>query len=247
MTFEYSPAWPHGELQEAFPDVFYVLGTNKTHHAGVDFQTSRTMVVLREGEALTLINTVRLDEAGLRALEGLGQVRDVVRLGAFHGRDDPFYCDRYRAALWALPGVAHADGRATDRSLMVGGPFPARDGEVFAFASAKFPEAAVLLGREGGILITCDAIQNWTRVDEFFSASCGELFASQGLIGAANIPSTWLHACEPGREDFARLLALRFRHLICGHGEPLRDEAHARVAASVAAVFGAQRATKARL
>lgn len=237
MTFEYSPAWPHGELREAFTDVFYVVGTNKTHHAGVDFQTSRTMVVLREGEALTLINTVRLDEAGLRRLEGLGRVRDVVRLGAFHGRDDPFYCDRYGAALWALPGVAHADGRATDRSLVVGGPLPVKGAELFVFASAKFPEAALLLGREGGILITCDAIQNWTHVDEFFSSSCGELFASQGLIKAANIPSTWVHACEPGGEDFDRLLEMRFRHLISGHGEPLRDEAHARVAASVAAVF----------
>lgn len=244
MTFEYSPAWPHGELREVFSDVFYVVGTNKTHHAGVDFQTSRTMVVLREGPALTLINTVRLDEDGLRALEGLGQVRDVVRLGAFHGRDDPFYCDRYGAALWALPGVAHADGRATDRSLVVGGPLPMRDGELFVFASAKFPEAAVLLEREGGILMTCDAIQNWTHIDQFFSPSCGELFAAQGLIKPANIPSTWLHACEPGVEDFDRLLELPFRHLISGHGEPLRDEAHARVAASVAAVFG-QRARKA--
>lgn len=246
MSFAYSPAWPHGALREAFPDVFYVVGTNKTHYDGVDLQTSRTMVVLREAGALTLLNTVRLDDDGLRALEGLGQVRDVVRLGAFHGRDDPFYCDRYGAALWALPGVVHADGRATDRSLMAGGPFPAPDGEVFVFATARHPEAAVLLAREGGILVTCDAIQNWTRVDEFFSPSCGELFAAQGLIRPANVPSTWLHACEPGEEDFRRLLALRFRHLISGHGEPLRDEAHARVAASVAAVFrGDQRARKA--
>lgn len=235
--FAYSPAWPHGALQVAFPDLFFVVGTNKTSHAGVDFQTSRTMVVLREDGALTLLNTVRLDEDGLRALEALGQVRHVVRLGAFHGRDDPFYCDRYGATLWALPGVAHADGRATDRALAPGGPFPARDGEVFAFASAKLPEAAVLLAREGGILITCDAIQNWTRVDRFFSPACGEMFLAQGLIGAANIPSTWRRACEPSAADFVRLLERRFRHLISAHGEPLRDDAHARVAASVAAAF----------
>ena len=108
---EYSPVWPHGPLQAAFPDVFFVVGTNKTHHAGVDLQTSRTMVVVRTGEALTLINTVRLDDAGLRELDALGEVRHVVRLGAFHGRDDPFYCDRYGAELWALPAAEHADGR----------------------------------------------------------------------------------------------------------------------------------------
>lgn len=237
--FQYSPAWPHGALQRAFPGVFFVVGTNRTHHAGVDIQTSRTMTVVREGGALTLLNTVRLDDDGLAALERLGQVRHVVRLGAFHGRDDPFYCDRYAATLWALPGVTHADGRATARTLAPGGPCPLADGQVFAFASARVPEAAVLLAREGGILITCDAIQNWTHVDRFFSPQCGELFAAQGLIRPANIPSTWREACRPDPDEFARLLALPFRHLISAHGEPLRDEAHARVAAGVAAAFPA--------
>lgn len=235
--FEYSPVWPHGPLQPAFPDIFYVVGTNRTHHAGVDFQTSRTMVVAREHGALTLINTVRLDDDGLRDLDALGEVRHVVRLGAFHGRDDPFYCDRYRAPLWALPGTAHADGRATDRELSPHGPFPVSDGQLFVFTSSQFPEAAVLLARDGGILITCDAIQNWTHVDRFFSRQCGEMFAAQGLIGPANIPSTWRHACQPSPDDFHRLLALPFRHLISAHGEPLPDDAHARVEARVRAAF----------
>lgn len=237
--FEYSPAWPHGALAAAFPDVFVVVGTNKTSHAGVDFQTSRTMTVVREAGALTLLNTVRLDDAGLRALETLGEVRHVVRLGAFHGRDDPFYCDRYGATLWALPGVEHADGRATGRPLADGGPGPLADGAAFEFTSSRLPEAALLLARAGGILITCDAIQNWTHVDRFFSPECGAMFAAQGLIGPANIPSTWIGACQPRIDDFRRLLALPFRHLISGHGEPLRDEAHPRIAASVAAVFPA--------
>lgn len=237
--FAYSPAWPHGPLQPAFPDIFFVVGTNRTHHAGVDLQTSRTMVVLREGEALTLINSVRLDDAGLRELDALGQVRHVVRLGAFHGRDDPFYCDHYGAALWALPAAVHADGRTAEHPLTPGGPFPAMAGEVFVFASARFPEAAVILPRDGGILLTCDAIQNWTHVDRFFSPASGELFERQGLIRAANIPSTWLGACAPDIADFHRLLAHRFRHLISAHGEPLRDEAHAAISARLAELASA--------
>lgn len=239
-NFEYSPVWPHGALETAFPDVFVVFGTNKTSHAGIDFQTSRTMTVVREAGALTLLNTVRLDDEGLRALESLGEVRHVVRLGAFHGRDDPFYCDRYGATLWALPYATHADGRATDRALVEGEPLPLADGATFVFTSASFPEAAVLLAREGGILITCDAIQNWTHVDRFFSPDCGAMFTAQGLIRPANIPSTWIGACKPRVDDFQRLLALPFRHLITAHGEPLRDEAHARVAASVAATFASE-------
>jgi hypothetical protein len=235
--FEYSPVWPHGTLQVAFPEIFFVIGTNRTRHAGVDIQTSRTMVVLRENGALTLLNTVRLGEEGLRDLEALGEVRNVVRLGAFHGRDDPFYRDRYGATLWALPGAEHLDGRGPDRVLGSGGAFPVRTGEVFVFSSARFPEAAVLLHREGGILITCDAVQNWARVDELFSAECGEQFAAQGLIRTANIPSTWRLACTPSVDDFRRLLALPFRHLISAHGEPLRDEAHALLLARTDEVF----------
>lgn len=237
QTFEYSPAWPHGALEAAFPEVFVVLGTNRTSHAGVDLQFSRTMTVVREAGALTLLNTLRLADDGLRALEALGEVRHVVRLGAFHGRDDPFYCDRYGATLWSLPGAVHADGRAAGRLLGEGGPFPLADGAAFVFASARFPEAAVVLARAGGILITCDAIQSWTRVDRFFSPECGAMFTAQGMIRPANIPSTWIGACEPRVDDFRRLLALPFRHLISAHGEPLRDEAHLRVAASVAATF----------
>src|SRR5690242_9886092 len=108
--FEYSPAWPHSALQTAFPDVYFVVGTNKTRHAGMDLQTSRTMVVLRDDDVLTLVNTVRLTEQGLGELEKLGRVCNVVRLGAFHGRDDPFYRDRYGATTWALPGVRCVDG-----------------------------------------------------------------------------------------------------------------------------------------
>ena len=63
------------------------------------------------------------------------------------------------------------------------------------------------------------------------------MMTAQRMIGPANIPSTWIGACDPRVDDFQRLLALPFRHLISAHGEPLRDEAHARVAASVAAVF----------
>ncbi|MFO0588132.1 MAG: hypothetical protein U0441_11360 [Polyangiaceae bacterium] len=239
MDHHYSPAWPHGRLHPAFPEVFIVVGTNKTHHAGVDIQTSRTMVVVRTDGELTLLNTVRLDDEGLRHLEALGDVRNIVRLGAFHGRDDPFYRDRYGATLWALPGAEAADSRGPDKLLREGAESPLRDGEVFVFSSARFPEAAMLLEREEGILITCDAVQNWTRVDEFFSPQCGELFAAQGLLRPANIPSTWLHACAPSVDDFRRLLALPFRHLISAHGEPLREEAHALLSVRTAEVFGA--------
>ncbi len=236
--YEYSPAWPHGKLQEIFPEVFFVTGTNKTQHAGVEIQTSRNMVVVRRDQALTLINTVRLDDAGLQCLESLGKVRDIIRLGAFHGRDDPFYRDRYGAALWALPGALHADGRDADCLLEPQRPLPIGDGKLFVFESAKFPEAALLLHQDGGVLVTCDAVQNWTAVDPYFSADCGAQFMAAGLIRPMNIPSTWQQACAPDAADFRRLLELPFRHLISAHGEPALGDAHAQLGVRVTELFG---------
>ncbi len=231
----YSPAWPHGRLTPFLDELWYVMGTNRVHHAGVDLQTSRTMLVVRDGEALTLVNTVRLDDEGLRALDALGTVRDVVRLGAFHGRDDPFYRDRYRATLWAVPGSAHADSRPEDRAIVDGGALSI--GRAHVFASARHPEAALLLDRSGGVLVTCDAVQSWSHVDELFSPETGAAFEARGLIRPANVPSTWLEACAPDRTDFERLLALPFRHLVSAHGEPLLEDAHERLEESVRRTF----------
>jgi hypothetical protein len=235
--FEHSPAWPHGEIEEVLPDIFFVTGTNRTHHAGVDLQTSRGMVAVRQPDGLALLNTVRLDDDGLRKLESVGPIAHVVRLGAFHGRDDPFYRDRYGAKLWALPGSMHADGREADHALVPHGMLPLRDAELFVFESAKYPEAALLLRRDGGVLVTCDSVQNWATIDRYFSPESGAQFMAQGLIRPANIPATWLGACEPDASDFRRLLALEFRHLISAHGEPLLHDAHSQVSMRAAEIF----------
>jgi hypothetical protein len=231
--YEASPAWPHGHITQVFEGVYFVMGTNKVEHEGLHLQTSRTMLVVREGRDLTLINTVRLDDHGLGELEALGQVRHVIRLGAFHGRDDPFYRDHFGAALWALAGSSYADGRPAHRTLSEASELPIPGARAFVFHSAKHPEAALVLQREGGILVTCDAVQNWDCVDEFFSTETAAMFVEQGLIGTANVPSTWRGACEPTRADFERLLALNFRHLVSAHGRPLLDDAHTRLRATV--------------
>ncbi len=47
----------------------------------LDWQFSRNMVIVREGERLIIINSVRLNEEALAELEQLGTVTDVIRLG----------------------------------------------------------------------------------------------------------------------------------------------------------------------
>src|SRR4051812_14909963 len=96
-------AMPHGPIEEVFPNVFFVTGTMRGPFFESVWQFSRNMVVVREGDRLTLVNAVRLGEEGLAALDALGKVVNVVKIGSMHGVDDAFYVDRYRATYWALP------------------------------------------------------------------------------------------------------------------------------------------------
>jgi len=94
---QFPPALSHGAIEEVFPDVFFVSGAMETVLQEIDWKFSRNMVVVRDGERLIIVNSVRLGEEGLAELDKLGRVTDVVRLGSLHGRDDPFYVDRYSA------------------------------------------------------------------------------------------------------------------------------------------------------
>lgn len=214
LMADYTPQWPHGPINEIFPNIFFVTGTNKTTFEGFDFQTSRNMVILREGKDLTLINTVRLTDKGLAELEKLGTVKNIMRIGAFHGRDDQFYRDRYKATYWE-PG---------DKKLPI-------SAELFSFKSDKFKEAALLLPQNDGILITCDSIQNWTMTDEFFNEQTRIKFFKEGKIRSANIGDPWKHAAQP--QNMQDLLKLKFKHLLSAHGEPMLDKAHELIRESI--------------
>jgi hypothetical protein len=62
---QFPPALPHGQLEQIFPDIFFVTGTMQTVLMNARRQFSRNMTVVRDGNALTLINSIRLDGAGL--------------------------------------------------------------------------------------------------------------------------------------------------------------------------------------
>ncbi len=90
-------ALPDGPIEEVFPDVFFVTGTMQTQLMGAHWHFSRNMTVVRDGGVLSLINSVRLDAAGLALLDAFGRVVQVLRIDSLHGRDDAFYKARYGA------------------------------------------------------------------------------------------------------------------------------------------------------
>ena len=196
------------------------------------------MVVVKHANELTLVNTVRLNDKGLAALDKLGKVTNVVRIGAFHGRHDAFYLDRYQAKLWALKGVKHDNKKYTDIELIADGKMPFPDCSLFVFETSVQPEAIFHVNREGGILITCDSVKNWTTIDAFFSEETGKLYENLGFFGVATISKIWQQACAIQAQDFARLKSLHFKHLLSAHGEPLLNEAYEQLAITIKKEFG---------
>src|SRR5215467_3540180 len=64
-------ALPHGNITKVVDDIFFVIGTNIVTHDSKNIQASRTMTIIRENKDLTLVNSIRLNEPGLRQLEKL--------------------------------------------------------------------------------------------------------------------------------------------------------------------------------
>lgn len=224
---EHNPVMPHGKIEEVFPNVFFVQGTYVGEFFGNTWTFGRNMVALREGDTLTLVNAVRLDDEGLAALDALGTVRHVVKIGSMHGHDDRFYVDRYQATYWALPGMPHADGLTPDRELTVDGELPVSGARLFVFEQTKLPEAILLLERDGGIAIACDALQNWVAPDPFTDEATIGYMRAADFFKQANLGPAWMMVNEPKPDDFARLKQLHFEHALCGHGSPLQGEAAA--------------------
>lgn len=231
----HAEALPHGQIDEVFPDIFFVTGTMKGEFFGSPWQFGRNMTVVREGNELTLVNAVRLEDAGLKQLEALGEVTSVVRIGSLHGRDDAFYVDRSKAKYWSLRG-APPIGVEVDEELMADA-LPLRNASLFSFEHTKLPEAILRLDRDGGILIACDALQNWAEPDAFTDAATKTRMQDMGFFTPANVGIAWKHVNEPKAEDFLRLKQISFKHALCGHGAPLRDTAQAGYHATFKRVF----------
>lgn len=233
----YSPAWPHSAIQSIFPNIFFVTGTNKTTFKGVEIQHSRNMIIVREDNNLTLINSVRLTNQGLQELESLGRIKNIIRIGAFHGRDDAFYKERYQADLWALKGMTDENNAKIDHVLTEGN-LPLNNTSLFYFETSKFPEAVIYLKEHDGIIVSCDSIKNWVEADEYFSPKSAKQYAKQGLFGQATISSIWLQATETKKSDFDKILSLDFQHILSAHGTPLLNNAKSLLKMTMQSIYG---------
>jgi hypothetical protein len=215
-----------GKLEQVFDDVWWAWGTTR-FMPGMLFP--RTMTIIRELGELTIIHPVMMPPAEQAKIEALGPIKHIMRLGAFHGLDDPAYIQKYKPTTWAPPGVDLREGATLDRQLVPGAALPLAGAQVFRFERSRTPETAVLIPRYGGLLLTCDSVQNWERTTG--TSMLGGLMArAMGFRGRACIGPGWRKVSEPKdggglAPDFARLLNLNFKHAIGGHGPPMKDTA----------------------
>ena len=227
MPQQFPPVQPHGSLEPIFNDAWYVTGSVVFKPL---LRLPRNMVILRHGDELTVINSVRLDAEREAGLDALGKVTHVLKIG-FHGMDDAYYVDQYGAKMWTV-----GDGSLAEDSQL---PFP--DARVFMFKQTVVPEAAVLVERDGGLLITCDSVQHWVPKD-VMSRAARIVTRLIGFQQPAQIGPPWRkRQTPPGgslKADFERLAALPFERLIGGHGGLLERDGPTLLRASIERELG---------
>jgi len=224
----------HGDIQEIFDDIFFVTGT-VAMSSPVPMRFSRNMTIIKDGEDLTLLNTLRLDEAGLKQLDKLGEVKNVIRLAAFHGMDDPFYKHRYSAKVWSVntPYVAGFNKSpkpeemyfTPDVVLKDSTQLPIIDAKFIEFTSCTPIESLLLLQRDGGIVISGDCLQNWSETDEYFSFVAKIMMKKMGFIKPYNLGPGWLKIAKPKAKEIRSILELDFQHVLPAHGKPVTNGA----------------------
>jgi hypothetical protein len=239
--FKSSAGTVFGTLEQVFDDVWWAWGTVK-FIPGVLFP--RNMVIVREkGGELVVVHPILMPDAEQAKIDALGPVKHIVRLGAFHGMDDPAYVKRYSPTVWAPPHVDHLAGVKTDRELTPGGELPLAGARLFDFESSKTPETAIHLERHGGLLLTCDSVQNWEATTG--CSTLGAMMARMmGFRGRACIGPGWRKQSEPKdgigfSKAFEQILDLEFRHIIGAHGAPMKDTAKDDLRASARKIYPA--------
>lgn len=232
-----SRLYPHDPIEQIQEDVFMVRGEIDLNAL---MRITRNMAIVRHEGELTLIDPIRLSPDEEQRLEALGSVKRILRLGSLHGVDDAYFADRYGAELWA-PGISEAHPEPKPALLWdESTPLPFPDAELFRFEGPKQPEGALLLRRGKGLLLTCDAIQNYgdyshcSFVTRIVSPFIG--FPKTTIVGPM-----WVKMMTPAggslEGEFRRLLERDFDQLLAGHGTFLESGAHAACQRAVDKMF----------
>jgi hypothetical protein len=212
---KFAPVRPHGKLVKVVDDV-YLLEGSFPMMPGVRF--GRSMTIVKNGDDLTVINSVRVDEETEGEIKKLGSIKNLVRLNTAHGVDDPYYFKTFKPKYYSIAEEpmenAPHDINLTEESEV---PIPGAKLIVFKKKKPEF-ECAMWIPQGGGTLVSCDAIQNGATPDH--ASFLGQGFCSMvGFAKPCNCPFMWrqLYGMDHWNE-MERILALDWDNLCSGHG-----------------------------
>lgn len=232
-----APLLPHGELQSLFDNIWFIQGQVKLPMR-IPAKFSRSMTVHKNpinGE-LNLINSMRLSEQGLEELQKLGPIRNIIRLGGFHGRDDLFYQRHFKARVFAIQGqsysrsletLANADDGYMKPDVWVSqaSHLPIKNCKLKIFSSSTPPEAAMLIEEHDGVLVTAGSLQNTPKPDKYVNFPMKIIMRKFGLWTPYNVGPGWIKLAKPRAGDIRSILEYKFDHVLPGHGEAVISNA----------------------
>lgn len=232
-----APVMPNSGLEQVLPDVWTVRGSMQLRYSFIYFPV--TMTVIRDSSTgdIAILNSIRVDDPTVNAILDLATPASkvhIVRLGAYHGKYDAWWCATFpdKCVMWALPGHNTQDGATVDEVLSVeNAPLRALC-SVFVFG---FPKAeAVLLVHGAKLAVFCDAIVNYSSL-EYCGLLCRPLMWYMAY-GCYHRPAS-LYAREMAKDsskekvmlEYQRMLELDFDSYVSGHGPVVIGDARKKI------------------
>jgi hypothetical protein len=215
----YTPVTDHGELTKVLDNVYIVRGS---FNLGLGIMIGRTMTIVKRGDDLTVINSIRVNEEVEAEIKKLGTIKHLVRLCTGHGTDDAYFINTFEPTYWSLEGIAPvADTKAHDKALTEDGERPIPDMKLVLFKNTplkKWHECVIWIPDSDGTLITCDFIQNQTTTDH--TSFMGKHISYwMGFQGECKCSPMWRSANGMDHwDDIERILAWDFENLVAAHG-----------------------------
>ena len=233
----YAPIYPHGEVEEIGANVFMVRGSIKLNPV---VRITRNMVFVRSGNEISLVNPIRVDDRVLEQIKKIGTIKHLLRTGALHGIDDPFYIDHFKPTMWSQPGGSIYTQPPIEVELSADTELPFPNASLVIYENTLEPECGLHIADDDGLLITCDAIQHYGDYS-YNNLLAKVMMPFIGFPKRTIVGPVWLKLMTPDgmtlENDLRQLLKLPFNRLIAAHGTYLKQGAKDAVDQAIVTAF----------
>jgi hypothetical protein len=242
MTEDIFPSvLPHGSVQEVIPGKVYIVQGSFPMMPFV--RINRTMCIVKEGNDLIILNSVRVNEETENEIMKLGTIKKLVRLCMAHGVDDAYYVHKFKPRYYSVATSEFSKPDApADVVLKEDGEMPIKGSKLIILTGIpeKDREAALWIP-EGPTLISVDVFQHEGGM-EHTSFGGSLLMTLMGFGKPCDCPPLWRNTFGKDKEaiwpDLERIFALEWDAFVSGHGNAMVGGANLAVAANIRKHWG---------